>query len=282
MSRHLHILPCSLRRRLMRSGDDRMGALLPLGTLAARAVVHRLSHIRLSRQGRCAHRDGFYGRESMGDRLKDKVALVSGAGASRPGWRNGKATAVLFAREGAKVLAAALNLDAAVETRRIIDSEGGICVAVAGNASCADDVAAMVDACIKAFGRIDVLHNNVGIVEVGGPVETSEESWDRVNDVNLKSMFLTCKHVLPHMERQGKGAIVNIACVSGIRWLGVPYISYAATKAAVIQFTRVIALQYARSGIRANSILPGMMNTPMVHAAEVIAAYGGRAQAMGG
>jgi NAD(P)-dependent dehydrogenase (short-subunit alcohol dehydrogenase family) len=191
----------------------------------------------------------------MGDRLKDKVALVSGAGSSGPGWGNGKATAVLFAREGAKVLAADLKLDAAVETKRIIESEGGICMAVAGDVSLADDVAAIVDACIRSFGRIDVLHNNVGIVEVGGPAEISEESWDRVNDVNLKSMFLTCKHVLPHMERQGKGAIVNIASVSGIRWLGVPYISYAATKAAVIQFTRVIALQYARSGIRANSIL---------------------------
>ncbi len=103
-------------------------------------------------------------------------------------------------------------------------------MAVAGDVSRADDVAAIVDACIRSFGRIDVLHNNVGIVEVGGPVETSEESWDRVNDVNLKSMFLTCKQVLPHMERQGKGAIVNIASVSGIRWLGVRYISYAATK----------------------------------------------------
>jgi NAD(P)-dependent dehydrogenase (short-subunit alcohol dehydrogenase family) len=216
----------------------------------------------------------------MGDRLKDKVALVSGAGSSGPGWGNGKATAVVFAREGAKVLAADLKLDAAVETKRIIESEGGICMAVAGDVSRADDVAAIVDACIRSFGRIDVLHNNVGIVEVGGPIETSEESWDRVNDVNLKSMFLTCKHVLPHMERQGKGAIVNIASVSGIRWLGVPYISYAATKAAVIQFTRVIALQYARSSIRANSILPGMMNTPMVHAAEVIAAYGGSAEEM--
>jgi NAD(P)-dependent dehydrogenase (short-subunit alcohol dehydrogenase family) len=216
----------------------------------------------------------------MGDRLSEKVALVTGAGSSGPGWGNGKATAVLFAREGAKVLAADINHDAAVETKRIIESEGGICEAVAGSVSLARDVTTMVDACIAAFGRVDVLHNNVGIVEVGGPVETTEESWDRVNDVNLKSMFLTCKQVLPHMERQGKGAIVNIASVSGIRWLGVPYISYAATKAAVIQFTRVIALQYARSGIRANSILPGMMNTPMVHAAEVIAAYGGSAEEM--
>ena len=216
----------------------------------------------------------------MGDRLREKVALVSGAGSSGPGWGNGKATAVLFAREGAKVLAADINLDAAVETRQIIEREGGVCAAVSGNVSRADDVATMVEACIAAFGRIDVLHNNVGIAELGGPVETTEDSWDRVNDVNLKSMFVTCRQVLPHMERQGRGAIVNIASVAGIRWLGVPYISYAATKAAVIQFTRVIALQYARSGIRANSILPGMMNTPMVHAPKVIAAYGGSPEEM--
>jgi NAD(P)-dependent dehydrogenase (short-subunit alcohol dehydrogenase family) len=178
----------------------------------------------------------------MGDRLKGKVALVSGAGSIGPGWGNGKAAAVLFAREGAKVLAADIKLDAAFETKRIIEAEGGICEAVGGDVSKSQDVAAIVAACIATFGWIDILHNNVGIVEVGGPVETSGESWDRVNDVNLKSMFLTCKHVLPHMQQQGKGAIVNIASVSGIRWLGVPYVSYAATKAAVIQFTRVIAL----------------------------------------
>jgi NAD(P)-dependent dehydrogenase (short-subunit alcohol dehydrogenase family) len=149
----------------------------------------------------------------VGDRLKDNVALVSGAGSSGPGWGNGKATAVLFAREGATVLAADITPDAALETKRIIEAEGGICEAFAGDVSRADDVAAMVDTCIAAFRRIDVLHNNVGIVEVGGPVETSEESWDRVNDVNLKSMFLTCNQVLPHMVRQGNGTIVNVASV---------------------------------------------------------------------
>jgi NAD(P)-dependent dehydrogenase (short-subunit alcohol dehydrogenase family) len=137
----------------------------------------------------------------MGDRLKDKVALVSGAGSSGPGLGNGKATAVLFAREGAKVIAADFNLDAAVEIKRIVEREGGICEAVAGNVSRADDVAAIVDACITAFGRIDVLHNNVGIVEVGGPVETSEESWDRVNDVNLKSMCSPAKLAVPNRVR---------------------------------------------------------------------------------
>jgi len=215
----------------------------------------------------------------MAARLKDKVALVTGAGSIGPGWGNGKAAAVLFAREGAKVLAADLRLAAALETKRVIEGEGGTCEAVACDVSKAKEVAAMVEACMRAFGRVDVLHNNVGIVEVGGPVETSEESWDRVNDVNLKSMFLTCKHALPHMERQGKGAIVNIASISGIRWTGVPYVSYSATKAAVIHFTRVVALQYARAGIRANSILPGLMNTPMVHA-SLVGAYGANAEEM--
>ena len=215
----------------------------------------------------------------MAARLKDKVALVTGAGSIGPGWGNGKAAAVLFAREGAKVLAADLRLAAALETKGIIEGEGGACEAVACDVSKAKEVAAMVEACMSTFGRIDVLHNNVGIVEVGGPVETSEESWDRVNDVNLKSMFLTCKEALPHMERQGKGTIVNIASISGIRWTGVPYVSYSATKAAVIHFTRVVALQYARAGIRANSILPGLMNTPMVHA-SLVGAYGANAEEM--
>jgi NAD(P)-dependent dehydrogenase (short-subunit alcohol dehydrogenase family) len=215
----------------------------------------------------------------MGERLKDKVALVTGAGSIGPGWGNGKAAAVLFAREGARVLAVDINPEAAAETKAIVEAEGGACETYAGDVSKPGDVQAMVVACIAAFGRIDVLHNNVGIVAVGGPVETSEESWNRVTDVNLKSMFLTCKYVLPEMERQGGGVIVNIASIAGIRWTGVPYISYASTKAAAIQFTRVVALQYARKGIRANSILPGLMNTPMVHA-SLVAAYGADAEEM--
>jgi len=215
----------------------------------------------------------------MAERLKDKVALVTGAGSIGPGWGNGKATAVLFAREGAKVVAADLRLAAAEETKRIVESEGGSCEALQCDVSKSAEVAAIVERAIAAFGRIDVLHNNVGIVEVGGPVEASEESWDRVNAVNLKSMFLTLKHVLPHMERARKGAIVNIASISGIRWAGVPYVSYAATKAAVIQLTRVVALQYAQRGIRANAILPGLMNTPMVHA-SLVGAYGTSADEM--
>ncbi|MGP1256300.1 MAG: SDR family NAD(P)-dependent oxidoreductase [Kiloniellales bacterium] len=209
----------------------------------------------------------------MAGRLQDKVAIVVGAGSSGPGWGNGKATAALFARQGAKVLCVDRNGAAAEETAGLIAEEGGTASAFAADVTEGAQVAAMVEAARgaawNAGGRIDVLHNNVGIVEVGGPVEASEESWHRVMDVNLTSMFLTCKHVLPVMEAQFEesgqgGALVNIASIAGIRWAGVPYISYAASKAGVIQFTRAVALQYAAKGIRANSILPGLMNTPMI------------------
>jgi NAD(P)-dependent dehydrogenase (short-subunit alcohol dehydrogenase family) len=131
----------------------------------------------------------------------------------------------------------------------------------------------MVSACMDTFGRIDVLVNNVGIAKVGGPVELDEAEWDRVMDINLKSVFLTCKHVLPIMEDQGGGAIVNISSIAAIRWTGVPYATYYASKAGVLSLTRAVALQYAKNGIRANSVLPGLMNTPMVHAG-LTGAYG--------
>ncbi len=200
----------------------------------------------------------------MAGRLEDKVALVVGAGSSGPGWGNGKATAVLFAREGARVACVDLKQAAAEETAGLIRDEGHDALAIAADVSRHDEVKRLVDETLARFGRIDVLQNNVGIVEVGGPVEASEESWDRVMDVNLKSMFLTCKHVLPVMERQGGGAVVNVSSIAGIRWTGVPYISYSASKAGVLQFTRSVAIQYAKAGIRANSILPGLMNTPMI------------------
>jgi NAD(P)-dependent dehydrogenase (short-subunit alcohol dehydrogenase family) len=205
----------------------------------------------------------------MAGRLEGKVAIVTGAGSSGPGWGNGKATAAVFAREGAKVFAVDLNPKAAEETRAVIEGEGGTCAVHSGDMSNASDVKALVEACLGTFGRIDILHNNVGIVAVGGPVEQSEADWDRVIDVNLKSMFLTCKHVLPVMakqfEKDGRGgAIINIGSIAGVRWLGVPYISYHASKGAVSQFTKAVAMEYAGRGVRCNTILPGLMNTPMI------------------
>ena len=135
----------------------------------------------------------------------------------------------------------------------------------------------MVAACAEIYGGLDLLHNNVGIAKVGGPVEQSEEDWDCIMAVNLKSMYLTCKFALPVMLREdgaktggdggGKpgGAIVNVASIAGLRWLGVPYIAYASSKGAVISFTRALALEYADRGIRANTVIPGLMDTPMVH-----------------
>ena len=200
----------------------------------------------------------------MGGRLEGKVAIVTGAGAAGPGWGNGKATAALFARQGARVLAVDLNPEAAAETCRIIGEEGHTSAAHRADVSQAGEVEEMVQRCLALYGRIDVLHNNVGIIELGGPVDTSEASWDRVMDVNLKSMFLTCRAVLPHMERQGGGAIVNISSVAGIRYLGIPYISYSTTKAAILQLTQSIAVEYAPKNIRANAILPGLMHTPLI------------------
>ena len=200
----------------------------------------------------------------MAGRLKDRVAIVVGAGSCGPGWGNGKAAAVLYAREGAKVFCTDIIKAAAEETRDIILEEGGEATACTADAGRADQVASMVETCLDTYERIDVLHNNVGIVERGTVVETDEESWDRVHAVNLKSVYLSCKHVLPQMEKQGKGAIVNISSTSGIRHMGMSYCSYSSTKAAIIHLTRTIAMDFAREGIRANTVIPGVIHTPLV------------------
>jgi NAD(P)-dependent dehydrogenase (short-subunit alcohol dehydrogenase family) len=141
-------------------------------------------------------------------------------------------------------------------------------------------VADMVRACLERYGRIDVLVNNVGGSAPGGPVELSEEVWDAQVDLNLKSVFLACKHVLPVMERQGAGSIVNIASVSGLRWSGSAQVAYAATKAGVIQLTRVVAVQYAPKGIRVNTVVPGQLHTPMVEARLAKQRMGGDVEAL--
>ncbi len=218
----------------------------------------------------------------MAQRLEGKTALVVGAGSVGAGWGNGKAAAVLFAREGAKVFCADINGDAAAETAQIIRSEGGEADSFRADVSKAHDVAALVATCMERFGRIDVLDNNVGLAEVGGVVELPEEDWDRVFAVNLKSCFLAMKHVIPVMERQGGGSIINISSIASIRYTGVPYATYYATKAAMNHLSRTTAAQYAPQHIRVNSILPGLMKTPMVEkSAQLAKSYaGGDVEAM--
>jgi len=207
-------------------------------------------------------------------RLKNKTALVVGAGSIGPGWGNGKATAVTFAREGAQVFCVDRNGEAAEETAAIIAGEGGTALAFTADVSRAADVEAMVGACVRAFGRIDVLDNNVGIAETGGVVEVTEAEWDRVFAINLKSAFLAMKHVVPVMRAQGGGSIINISSIASIRHLGISYVSYAASKAAMNAMTRTSAVEFAGEHIRVNCILPGLMKTPMVeHSAGLAASY---------
>jgi NAD(P)-dependent dehydrogenase (short-subunit alcohol dehydrogenase family) len=201
-----------------------------------------------------------------GGRLAGRTALVTGAGSSGPGWGVGKAIAVACARAGARVACLDVDLANARETAGIIEREGGTALALQADVTDGGQVETTVRQLLDAWERLDVLVNNVGILELGGPVEASEESWDRVMDVNLKSMFLTCKHAIPAMQAQGKGAIVNIASIAATHWTGIPYISYASSKAGAVQFTRQVALQHAKEGIRANAILPGLLDTPMVRA----------------
>ena len=192
------------------------------------------------------------------------MAVVVGAGSSGPGWGNGKAAATLFAREGARIFAVDIDSNAAGETCSLIRDEGGTAEPFEADVTDGAAVEELVASCLRAFGRIDVLHNNVGVVALGGPVELSEAEWDRVHAVNVKSFFLTAKHVLPQMERQGAGAIVNVSSVASIRWTGISYLAYASSKAAVNQLTQAIAIEYAPKGIRCNAVLPGLMDTPMV------------------
>src|SRR6201984_2967492 len=207
-------------------------------------------------------------------RLKGRTALVVGAGSIGPGWGNGKAPAVTFAREGAQVFCVDRNGHAAEETVNIIKSEGGKAIAFTAEVSRASDVEARVAACLKAYGRIDVLDNNVGIAEMGDVVEVSEAEWDRVFAVNLKSAFLAMKHVIPVMQKQSGGSIVNISSIASIRHLGISYVSYGTSKAAMNMMTRTTAVQFARDHVRVNAILPGLMKTPMVeHSAGLAASY---------
>lgn len=205
------------------------------------------------------------------NRMLNKTALVFGGGSIGGEINNGLATALTYAREGANVVIVDMNQDAVDgAVQRIIDDLTALglqpaVLGIVGNVTYDAEVSAAVAATVQRFGRIDVLHNNVGIARMGGPIEQPIDEWNLMLNVNLTSVFLTCKHVLPHMVAQGSGSIINVGSVGGMRYIGYNYPSYSATKGAVTQFTQNLALEYAAQGIRANTIAPGYINTPMIY-----------------
>jgi len=199
----------------------------------------------------------------MDKRLEGKVAIVTGAGQT-PGDTigNGRAISILFARAGAKVMLVDLRLESAQETKSMIDQEGGESLAFAADVTRTEDCRRMAEKCAETYGGIDILVNNVGIGgEDQGPVKLKEEVWERIFNVNLKSMYLTCKYVLPYMEKKGSGSIVNISSAAAV--CAVSMLAYKTSKAGVNALTHSVAMKYASKGIRANAIMPGLMQTPM-------------------
>lgn len=196
--------------------------------------------------------------------LDGKIVLITGLGQSQTsgGWGIGAATAVLLARQGAKIFGGNRTLSSTLLTKKTIEEEGGVCDILETDVTSSESIKGLVDACMAKYGRIDILVNNVGRSEPGCPATMSEEVWDSQIEINLRSVFLTCHHVLPIMEKQGAGAVVSIASIAGLRYIGKPQIGYSATKAAVIQFMKATAVIYAPKGVRLNTVVPGLMDTP--------------------
>jgi NAD(P)-dependent dehydrogenase (short-subunit alcohol dehydrogenase family) len=198
----------------------------------------------------------------MGSRLQGKVAIVTGGGSRAAGIGNGRATAILFAREGARVLVLDQNLEAAAETVAMIDVEGGEALPFSTDVTSFEACGQAVDLALSTWGRLDILHNNVGIEGAGTILETDEAMWDHVWTVNTKSMMLMSKSAIPAMIDSGGGAIVNISSISALRPRGLT--PYTVSKGAVIALTSALAIDHAGMGIRVNCIVPGPMYTPMV------------------
>jgi NAD(P)-dependent dehydrogenase (short-subunit alcohol dehydrogenase family) len=200
-----------------------------------------------------------------GPRLAGKVAIVTGAGSRAEGIGNGRATAVVFAREGARVLCVDQSKDAAEATRAMIAGEGGEAAVFAADVTRSGDCRAMVEEAVRRWGRLDILDNNVGIGGRATVVEVEEGDWDHMMRVNVTSMMLASKHAIPAMAKGGGGAIVNISSISALRPRGLT--PYTVSKGAVIALTRAMAVDHAAQGIRVNCIAPGPVYTPMVYAA---------------
>jgi len=198
--------------------------------------------------------------------LEGKVAIVTGAGSRAPGIGNGRAAAILLAREGCKVALLDATKELGDATKEMIDAEGGTSMVVVGNVAEQASCAAAVKRVVDAWGRVDVLVNNVGI---GGPtgnaVDTDPAAWDAAWKVNVTSMMMMAKYSIPEMRKAGSGSIINIASIDGLRG-GNPHLFYTASKGAVVQMTRAMASHHGPEGIRVNCIAPGYVYTPMVFA----------------
>ena len=200
----------------------------------------------------------------MSERLADRIALVMGGGSVAEG--SGKACALRYAREGAKVFVVDRSGDAAEQTARPIRNEGGTSAVGVGDVSIDGDVERLVATCMAALGRTDILHTNVARIDVGDVIELAPDLRDASSSANLKSVFLACRSVIPHMRARKAGANVNISSIAATRYPGVPYMAYHASKVGIVQFTRAVAVRHAADGIRANTILPGFTDTLHIHA----------------
>lgn len=197
-------------------------------------------------------------------RLDGKVALVTGCGSTGPGHGNGQAIAMLLSRQGATVVGVDRDAVAAAVTTRLIEAQGGAADVVLADVTQEDQVREVVRSCVRRYGGLDILVNNVGRSEPGTPADLDAQTWDEQLQLNVTSAYLTCRHVLPVMEQRGGGAVVNISSVAGLRYVGKPQVAYAAAKAALMQMTRTTAVVYAPKGIRLNCVVPGLMMTPLV------------------
>jgi NAD(P)-dependent dehydrogenase (short-subunit alcohol dehydrogenase family) len=198
-------------------------------------------------------------------RLDGKVAFVTGAGSVGAGWGNGKATAVLMARQGATVFALDNRQEAVDETLALIQGEGGSATAHVADVTNSDEFRAAFDRCVALHGGLDILVNNVGGSFPGGAETMAEADWERQIDLNLRSAFLGCKHALPHLKRRGRGAIVNLSSIAALRMSADrPHVAYSASKYGILALTKSVAMEHAPLGIRCNTVIPGLMHTPLV------------------
>ena len=196
--------------------------------------------------------------------LSGRVVFVAGGGSAGPGWSIGRAACVTYARLGAAVCVADRDAASAAETTALILAEGGEAATFVGDVALEADVQRLFAEARARFGAIDVLHHNVGIGKTGGPLETTADDLDRIHAVNVRSLLLCAQQVLPDMVERGRGSVIAISSVAGMRYVGYPHLAYSVTKAAVTQFTRMIAQQYAPHGIRANTVVPGLIDTPRI------------------